>query len=401
MERFTLAQAAAWTHGEAKGEAALTAVTTDSRQIPPEALFLPIKGERFDAHDFIGKAIENGAAAVMSHRENEEYPVPALYVENTSQALLDLAGGYRTMCGGKVVGVTGSVGKTTTKELLYAVLSQGFRAQKTEGNLNNEIGLPLTLMRMTRDTEVLVAEMGMNHFGELSRMTAAARPNLAVITNIGTSHIEFLGSREGICKAKLEILEGLQEGGTAVLCGDEPLLWDKRGSLGCKVVTYGIGNSACDLIAHLHSDGTFDIVNNGLAAAHLPVGEKFTAKLSIPGKHNVLNALAAAAVGLLLGETPELIAQDLSAIRRAACARTSMSRMATKSMRTATTQVRMRWKLRCPCSAAWPGTAAGLRFSARCSSLAITPRKVIAVPVVRRRSTRTPCTPTVRMQRPW
>ena len=102
MERFTLAQAAAWTHGEAKGEAALT-VTTDSRQIPPEALFLPIKGERFDAHDFIGKAIENGAAAVMSHRENEEYPVPTLYVENTSQALLDLAGGYRTMCGGKVV----------------------------------------------------------------------------------------------------------------------------------------------------------------------------------------------------------------------------------------------------------------------------------------------------------
>ena len=311
MERFTLAQAAAWTHGEAKGEAALTAVTTDSRQIPPEALFLPIKGERFDAHDFIGKAIENGAAAVMSHRENEEYPVPALYVENTSQALLDLAGGYRTMCGGKVVGVTGSVGKTTTKELLYAVLSQGFRAQKTEGNLNNEIGLPLTLMRMTRDTEVLVAEMGMNHFGELSRMTAAAKPNLAVITNIGTSHIEFLGSREGICKAKLEILEGLQEGGTAVLCGDEPLLWDKRESLGCKVVTYGIENSACDLIAHLHSDGTFDIVNNGLAAAHLPVGEKFTAKLSIPGKHNVLNALAAAAVGLLLGETPELIVQGL------------------------------------------------------------------------------------------
>lgn len=244
MERFTLAQAAAWTHGEARGEAALTAVTTDSRQIPPEALFLPIKGERFEAHDFIGKAIENGAAAVMSHRENEEYPVPALYVENTSQALLDLAGGYRTMCGGKVVGVTGSVGKTTTKELLYAVLSQGFRAQKTEGNLNNEIGLPLTLMRMTRDTEVLVAEMGMNHFGEISRMTAAAKPNLAVITNIGTSHIEFLGSREGICKAKLEILEGLQEGGAAVLCGDEPLLWDKRESLGCRVVTYGIENSA-------------------------------------------------------------------------------------------------------------------------------------------------------------
>ena len=232
MERFTLAQAAEWTKGETAGDAVLTAVSTDSRRIPQEALFLPLAGERFDGHDFIGKALENGAAAVMSHRACEEYPVPALYVGNTSQALLDLAGGYRMMCGGSVVGVTGSVGKTTTKELLYAVLAQQFRAEKTEGNLNNEIGLPLTLMRMTKDTEVMVAEMGMNHFGELSRMTASAQPDYAVITNIGTSHIEFLGSREGICRAKLEILEGLRQGGAAVLCGDEPLLWDKRDSLG-------------------------------------------------------------------------------------------------------------------------------------------------------------------------
>ena len=312
MERFTLAQAAEWTKGEEKGEAELAAVSTDSRQIPADALFLPIKGERFDAHDFIGKAIENGAAAVVSHRKNEEYPVPALYVENTAQALLDLAGGYRQMCGGKVVGVTGSVGKTTTKELLYAVLRQKYNAQKTEGNLNNEIGLPLTLFRMTRQTEVMVAEMGMNHFGELSRMTAAARPDIAVITNIGTSHIEFLGSREGICKAKLEILEGLQPDGCAVLCGDEPLLWDKRAQLGCRVITYGMENIACDLTAYLHNDGAFDIVNNSLSAAALPPGGKFTAKLSLPGAHNVLNALAAAAVGLLLGETPEQIAAGLA-----------------------------------------------------------------------------------------
>ena len=312
MERFTLAQAAEWTKGEEKGEAELAAVSTDSRQIPADALFLPIRGERFDAHDFIGKAIENGAAAVVSHRQNEEYPVPALYVENTAQALLDLAGGYRQMCGGKVVGVTGSVGKTTTKELLYAVLRQKYNAQKTEGNLNNEIGLPLTLFRMTRQTEVMVAEMGMNHFGELSRMTAAARPDIAVITNIGTSHIEFLGSREGICKAKLEILEGLQPDGCAVLCGDEPLLWDKRAQLGCRVITYGMENIACDLTAYLHNDGAFDIVNNSLPAAALPPGGKFTAKLSLPGAHNVLNALAAAAVGLLLGETPEQIAAGLA-----------------------------------------------------------------------------------------
>ena len=301
MERFTLAQAAEWTKGEAKGDVTLCAVSTDSRRIPEEALFLPLAGERFDGHDFIGKALENGAAAVMSHRECEEYPVPALYVENTSQALLDLAGGYRTMCGGVVVGVTGSVGKTTTKELLYAVLAQQFRAEKTEGNLNNEIGLPLTLMRMTKDTEVMVAEMGMNHFGELSRMTAAAQPDYAVITNIGTSHIEFLGSREGICKAKLEILEGLREGGTAVLCGDEPLLWDKRDSLGCKVCTYGVENEACDLVAQLREDGSFTLKNNGLESETLPIGESFTARLAIPGAHNVLNALAAASVMLLIG----------------------------------------------------------------------------------------------------
>ena len=312
MERFTLAQAAEWTKGEAKGDVTLCAVSTDSRRIPEEALFLPLAGERFDGHDFIGKALENGAAAVMSHRECEEYPVPALYVENTSQALLDLAGGYRTMCGGVVVGVTGSVGKTTTKELLYATLAQQFRAEKTEGNLNNEIGLPLTLMRMTKDTEVMVAEMGMNHFGELSRMTAAAQPDYAVITNIGTSHIEFLGSREGICKAKLEILEGLREGGTAVLCGDEPLLWDKRDSLGCKVCTYGVENEACDLVAQLHEDGSFTVKNNGLESETLPIGESFTARLAIPGAHNVLNALAAASVGLLMGETVENIVRGLS-----------------------------------------------------------------------------------------
>ena len=312
MERFTLAQAAEWTKGEAKGDVTLCAVSTDSRRIPEEALFLPLAGERFDGHDFIGKALENGAAAVMSHRECEEYPVPALYVENTSQALLDLAGGYRTMCGGVVVGVTGSVGKTTTKELLYATLAQQFRAEKTEGNLNNEIGLPLTLMRMTKDTEVMVAEMGMNHFGELSRMTAAAQPDYAVITNIGTSHIEFLGSREGICKAKLEILEGLREGGTAVLCGDEPLLWDKRDSLGCKVCTYGVENEACDLVAQLREDGSFTVKNNGLESETLPIGESFTAHLSIPGAHNVLNALAAASVGLLMGETVENIVRGLS-----------------------------------------------------------------------------------------
>lgn len=312
MERFTLRDAAAWTQGETIGDAALQNISTDSRQLPAQALFVPIKGERFDGHDFIAGAIENGAAAVVSHRRHETYPVPALYVADTAQALLDLAGGYRRLCGGTVVGVTGSAGKTTTKELIYAVVSRRFAARKTEGNLNNEIGLPLTLFRMTRETEVMVAEMGMNHFGEISRMTAAAKPNIAVITNIGTSHIAFLGSREGICKAKLEILEGLAPDGCAVFCGDEPLLWDKRASLGCRVYTYGVENTACDLVAEQREDGAFDVINNGLPCQTLPQGERFTVRLHVPGAHNVCNALAAAAVGLLLGQTPEEIAAGLA-----------------------------------------------------------------------------------------
>ena len=291
----------------------------DSRQVEEGTIFVAFPGENVDGNDFASRAVQSGAGAVVMTREPEAELVSLaqdkgcaiLLTDDPEEFLLRLAHTYRLELGCLVVGITGSIGKTTTKDVLAAVLAKRYRVWATKGNFNNLIGMPLTVLSAPADTEVLVLEMGMNHFGELSRMTAAARPNLAVITNIGTSHIEFLGSREGICKAKLEILEGLQEGGAAVLCGDEPLLWDKRESLGCKVVTYGIENSACDLTADLHSDGTFDIVNNGLASAHLPVGEKFTAKLSIPGKHNVLNALAATAVGLLLGETPELIAQGL------------------------------------------------------------------------------------------
>lgn len=243
MERFTLAQAAEWTKGETAGDAVLTAVSTDSRRIPQEALFLPLAGERFDGHDFIGKALENGAAAVMSHRACEEYPVPALYVGNTSQALLDLAGGYRMMCGGSVVGVTGSVGKTTTKELLYAVLAQQFRAEKTEGNLNNEIGLPLTLMRMTKDTEVMVAEMGMNHFGELSRMTAGGAAGLR-------RHHQHRHLAHRVSRLARGHLQGQARNSRGPAAGRRcrsvrrraPLLWDKRDSLGCTVYTYGMEN---------------------------------------------------------------------------------------------------------------------------------------------------------------
>ena len=306
MERFTLAQAAEWTKGETAGDAVLTAVSTDSRRIPQEALFLPLAGERFDGHDFIGKALENGAAAVMSHRACEEYPVPALYVGNTSQALLDLAGGYRMMCGGSVVGVTGSVGKTTTKELLYAVLAQQFRAEKTEGNLNNEIGLPLTLMRMTKDTEVMVAEMGMNHFGEIEYLGAMVRPDIAVISNIGDAHIEYLGSREGILKAKCEIFEHLKADGVAILNGDDALL--DTVTLPQRIVRCGQSEHCETRISDIVDHGV-----DGITCTVTTSRDTYALTIPAPGEHMAYSASMAVAVGEELGLSREEIVRGVAA----------------------------------------------------------------------------------------
>ena len=160
----------------------------------------------------MSQAAQNGAAAVLV-RKKVDSRIPVITVKDTGKALLDLAGYYRgTLDNLTVVGLTGSVGKTTTKEMTYAVLAEQFKTIKTEGNLNNEIGMPKTLLRLKDDTEAAVIEMGMNHFGEIERMTKSSRPDIGIITNIGVSHIEYLGSRDGILKAKLEILEGMKKG---------------------------------------------------------------------------------------------------------------------------------------------------------------------------------------------
>ena len=221
---------------------------------------------------------------------------------DTRAALLALAGGYRSLFDIPVVGITGSVGKTTTKEMTAAVVGQKFRTLYTQGNLNNEIGMPLTLFRLEESTQAAVVEMGMSNFKEISRMTVQAKPTVAVITNIGTAHIEFLGSREGIRDAKMEILEG----GTAVLNGDEPLLWCKKDRIAAKTLYFGIENPACDVRAqHIVQEG--DHIN--LTIVH-PNGS-FDAVIGTVGKHNVYNALAAASVGLCLGLSPEQIAAGL------------------------------------------------------------------------------------------
>lgn len=308
LELTTLQEIADWTHGTRVGSADITSFSTDSRRQGERCLFIPIVGERFDAHDFIPQAIENGAAAVLSHRKDERYPVPAVYVEDTAQALLDLAGGYRAQFPCPVVAVTGSVGKTTTKEMLAAVLSEGFQTLKTPENKNNTIGMPQAALQMDANTEAAVFEMGMNHFGEISKMAACGQPDIAVITNIGTSHIGNLGSREGICKAKLEITEGLAErGGCAVLNADEPLLWEKRETFDFPVFWFGIDNKQATIrAAAIREDETGTAFDLCWKRARYPM------RLNLPGRHNVMNALAAAAAGFVVGLDADQIAEGLA-----------------------------------------------------------------------------------------
>ncbi|TCT26872.1 UDP-N-acetylmuramoyl-tripeptide--D-alanyl-D-alanine ligase [Melghiribacillus thermohalophilus] len=204
-------------------------VVTDSRSNTHFGLFVPIVGERFDGHEFLKDAIKNGAIASLWQKDRdipEFVPTdfPLFFVEDTLKGLQDLAKYYRKKVDPVVIGITGSNGKTTTKDLFAEIFKIRFKTHKTSGNFNNHIGLPLTILKMDIDTEVLIVEMGMNHFGEIMVLSEIARPDVGVITNIGESHIEYLGSREGIAQAKSELLAGLKDDGILIIDGDEPLL---------------------------------------------------------------------------------------------------------------------------------------------------------------------------------
>ena len=226
-----------------------TGVSTDSRKTAHGDLFVPIKGERFDGHDFIDDAFKAGARGSLTHkeiaRENSGVITGGVIIEvdNTLRALGAIAGYYRSKFDLPVVAVTGSVGKTSTKDMIACVLSEKFKVLRTEGNFNNEIGLPLTLLNLDRSHTAAVVEMGMNQPNEISRLTRIARPRLAVITNIGSSHIGKLGSKENILKAKLEILEGLAGDGTVILNADDGLLAPLHGKLPFRTVMYGIAGN--------------------------------------------------------------------------------------------------------------------------------------------------------------
>ena len=269
-------------------------VFIDSRNEVVNGLFIPIVGERFDGHSFIKDALKKGAVASLweeskSLPEDLDETFPIFYVKDTLKALEDLAKKYLQLVGPKVIGVTGSNGKTSTKDLIDAVLSTTFKTHKTAGNYNNHIGLPLTILAMPNDCEVAILEMGMNHFGEISFLSKLAEPDLAIITNIGESHIEQLGSREGISKAKLEIVHGLREDGILIIDGDEPLL---NFTQNFKILKCGYDEQ-----------NDFQITNVGQTAdeTNFMINYKHPFKLRLLGKHNIKNSTYAIAVGKYLG----------------------------------------------------------------------------------------------------
>ncbi len=283
-------------------------ITTDSRKVAKDNLFIPLIGEKFDGHDYIEQCFEAGASICLTQKEIPEIKnCCAVMVKDTSKALRDIAAWHRNKFDIPVVGITGSVGKTSTKDMVACVLAKMYEVLKTQGNFNNEIGLPLTLLNLEPGHEVAVIEMGMSGFGEISRLTAVAQPKVAVITNIGVSHIEKLGSQQGILKAKLEILEGLKPDGLVVLNGDDPLLREQKGKLDFRTVFYGM-DKAADYCAEsydsLGEEGTlFSVtINNSL----------YKVKVPVPGVHNVYNALAAIAVGIEMKIPVEIIIDGIA-----------------------------------------------------------------------------------------
>ena len=307
MGRITLQQAAQWCSGRIDPkykDVTFLGANMDTRKIEEGQLFIALKGER-DGHDFIPAAFEKGAAAVLCNHCDGDYP--AIVVDDTRIALGDIARGERDRIGMKVVGITGSVGKSTTKEMVAAVLASKYKVEKTPANHNNDIGMPMAILSMPEDTEVAVLEMGMNHFREIAYLASIGKPDVAVIINIGTMHIEHLGSMEGILKAKLEILEGMHDNGKIILNGDDGLLWNQKKSGGRNAIYFGVRNPECDLkgLEVREADGTlYFLAQNDHS--------QFAVELELEGLHYVHDALAAIAVGMELGIPNDDIRRSLS-----------------------------------------------------------------------------------------
>ena len=290
-------------------EAAIDLVTTDSREVRPGCIFVAFPGEKFDGHDFAAKALEEGAEYVVLNHPVKDVPEKKCFLcPDSYRAMMMMGANYRRQFSPKVVGVTGSVGKTTTKQMTYAAIAGFGNTIKTEGNQNNELGLPRTMFRIGKETEYAVVEMGMSHRGEIERLSRCARPDVGIITCIGVSHIGNLGSQENICKAKLEICEGLPNGAPLVLNGDDPFLRAAKLPEHVHPVWFSLGDENADVCAlniRQEDDGmTFTLEDR----------EEDTTEVHIPamGRHNVANALAAYAAATRLGLNAKRVIAGLS-----------------------------------------------------------------------------------------
>ena len=289
--------------------APVTGVTTDSRAVQPGQLFIPLVGERFDGHAYISKALEGGAAGCLTAREPETLLPGKLYIQvaDTRLALKALASWYRNKFDLPVVQITGSAGKTTTKEMIASVLSQRYNTLRTEGNFNNDIGAPLTLLRLMPEHQAAVIETGMNHFGEIRYLGEMVRPDIAVITNVGDAHIENLGNtRQGILRAKCEIFENLTPEGIAVLNGDDELL--NTVTLPQTILRCGVGDGCGVRVTDIDDRGL-----EGVACTVTIEGEHYRLTTSAPGRYMIYPMAMAVAIGRRLGLTGEEIAAGVAA----------------------------------------------------------------------------------------
>ena len=289
--------------------AVVTGISTDSRTVRPGDLFIPLRGRNFDGHDFLAQAAQRGAVACLSEEMIAGFPVPVVGVADTLRALGDLAAAVRRHFDGPVVAVTGSSGKTTTKEMLGAILSETAPGLKTEGNYNNLVGLPQTLFRLCTRHRWVVLEMGMSARGEIARLAEIAAPAVGVVTNIGSAHLETLRSIDGVARAKGELFAALVPGSTAVINADDE-----------RVAQLPVANGVRRLLFGLHADA--DVRADQVATARTSVrfrlllaGTALPVTLQVPGRHNVANALAAAAAATALGIAPETIRKGLERFR--------------------------------------------------------------------------------------
>ena len=313
MEAITLAQLLEAVHGTLLGDfrdenVIVQRVDTDSRTIHSGSLFIPLVGERFDGHAYINAALEGGALGCLTARERESYRPDRFYIKvaSTQRALRDLAAWYKARFPIPFIAVTGSVGKTTTKDMIAAVLSTRYRVLKTEGNYNNNIGLPLTLLRLDRSCEICVLEMGMDRPGEIDYLGEIVQPDVGVITNIGDAHIERLGSRENIFRAKCELLPHIRPGGLVVLNGDDPMLASLRGRTPVPAVFCGREEGLEYRARRLEGDGDSRI----LCQMTTP---RMDRQVEIPalGEHMIYPALIAAAIGERFGLTQDQIVEGI------------------------------------------------------------------------------------------